>query len=165
LKVIPLTKGYFAKVDDEDYERLVNIASWCADVSHDCHVYAATVINGKKIRMHTFLMGVRGVDHENGDGLDNQRRNLRVATPTQNGGNMRLSKLNTSGRKGVSYKGKMWYASITIKGKSKGLGYYHSIDEAAAAYDEAARQHFGEDFALTNEKMRRNAFARFVANT
>ena len=97
MKLIPLTKGLFAKVDDEDFEYL-NQWKWTATFgSHNGDkVYARR--NGKKsegplwrktIRMHRQLLGVVGnatvvVDHLDSDGLNNQRSNLEATTVSEN---------------------------------------------------------------------------------
>jgi hypothetical protein len=79
------------------------------------------------------------VDHENGDGLDNLRSNIRSVTQLENGRNQRLSKCNTSGICGVQWlKAKSkWAASIRVSGKLLHLGYFHDIDLAANARMEA----------------------------
>ena len=92
------------------------------------------------------------VDHWNGDGLDNRRRNLRAATPSQNQHNRR-KRLGCSSRfKGVHWHKRhgKWAAKIRIDGRQLHLGYFPVERDAAAAYNLAANQEFGE-FALTNE--------------
>jgi hypothetical protein len=67
------------------------------------------------ILMHRLIMGAPDrltVDHIDGDGLNNTRSNLRLATDSQNGGNMRVVK-SSSGFKGVSWNGTSWVASFT----------------------------------------------------
>lgn len=95
------------------------------------------------------------VDHVNGNGLDNRRANLRVATLAQNQANCLPRKHNTSGYKGVAW-GKvvqMWRAQIGGgDGKRKHLGYFATPEEAAKTYDKALIERFGE-YALTNEAM------------
>jgi len=91
------------------------------------------------------------IDHINGDRLDNRPSNLREATPSQNGFNSRLPITNTSGFKGafqVRSNGR-WYAKIEIDGKQKYLGSHATAEDAARAYDAAARAARG-DFARTN---------------
>jgi hypothetical protein len=82
------------------------------------------------------------IDHSNTDVSDNRFRNLREATQSQNNGNANLTKKNTSGRKGVSWKksrGK-WVASI----HQKHIGIFENLDDAAKAYAKAAQEYFGE---------------------
>lgn len=90
------------------------------------------------------------VDHIDGDGLNNSRSNLRLATRHENARN-RTANLNGSGYKGVSWNKNhgAWSARIFLSGKNRHLGYFTSIAAAAAAYDIAASEAFGE-FARLN---------------
>jgi AP2 domain-containing protein len=108
----------------------------------------------KNILMHVLIMGFTGIDHENGNGLDNRRANLRPATRSQNKANTsRYSGRipGSSGFKGVYWRerDKRWHAQIRVNGRGITLGYFHDEIQAARAYDAAAREHFGE-FARTN---------------
>jgi len=89
------------------------------------------------------------VDHKDGDGLNNQRSNLRRSSALQNSQNQRLSRRNKSGFKGVFFKGPKWMASIRMNGRSTHLGMFDSAEAAALAYDAAAAAAFGE-FARLN---------------
>lgn len=86
------------------------------------------------------------IDHIDGDGRNNRITNLRLATRSQNGANRRLQVNNASGMKGVSFyrKTKKWKAQISVRGHVKSIGYFKTIEEAAAAYRAAASEHFGE---------------------
>lgn len=102
---------------------------------------------------HCQLMGTRGVDHINGNGLDNRRVNLRLATTVQNHWNMRKRLARCSSRfKGVYFDSRRmkWGAQIGVHGRHIMLGRFGSEVEAAVAYNAAAIEHFGE-FALVNE--------------
>lgn len=86
------------------------------------------------------------IDHVNGDPSDNRWKNLRLASRSQNMSNMRRSKNNTSGYKGVSFKshaGK-WAAYIKYNKKTHHLGYYDCPKQAHEAYMAAAKELFGE---------------------
>lgn len=85
------------------------------------------------------------VDHINLDRTDDRWPNLRLATQQENCANRAMPKTNKSGFKGVSWcKGSSkWYASIKINGKSRNLGTYLNIQDAAAAYAEALAATFG----------------------
>ena len=85
------------------------------------------------------------LDHENTDGTDNRFINLRPATRTQNNGNQRLSRANTTGLKGVSpLPNGRYQAQIAYQGKNHRLGHFDSPEEAHDAYCYAAVRLFGE---------------------
>lgn len=79
----------------------------------------------------------------------------RTATISENGANTGLTIKSSSGFKGVSLfkRTNTWRAYITVKGKFFSLGYYKTPEEAAYAYDKAARKHFG-NYAITNKDLR-----------
>ena len=94
------------------------------------------------------------VDHIDGDGLNNQKYNLRSATVRQNIINKGLTAQNSSGFKGVSRDGKKWRAQIDNgrNGVRSYLGRFSDPRLAAAAYDMAAIERYGE-FAKTNKML------------
>lgn len=122
---------------------------WSAHVTGRS-IYARTqlVIGGRRVApyMHVLLLGTRGVDHLNGNGLDNRRVNLRPADKSQNAGNSRAHLGSTSSFKGVCWdrRREKWLAQIRFAGRRRHLGRYGSEVEAARAYDEAALDLFGE---------------------
>ncbi len=159
MKEIPLTRGMVALVDDEDYEEM-QLYRWHAIRSRHTW-YAATSIRNEvtgkyaDVRMHHMVIPQlppgRTIDHVNGNGLDNQKRNLRSATPTQQARNASVPSNNACGFKGVYFekRRKVWHARIKVNGRSRFLGSFSSAEEAALAYDEEARAEFGE-FARPN---------------
>jgi len=94
------------------------------------------------------LESIEEVDHINRNKLDNRRENLRLANSSQNKINKDLQSNNTSGYRGIWLQcdGKKWGATLKINGKKKHLGVYPTKEEAAAAYDKAARDAQGEFF-------------------
>lgn len=151
-KLIPLTKGQFAIVDAADYEYLSQW-KWTADKKGKTF-YAMRNKNKRMLHMHVELLGIKGVDHKDGNGLNNTRSNLRAATKSQNACNAPLQTNNTSGFKGVCWhiKGAAWRACITIMKKQKHIGIFKNKKLAAMAYDKAALVHFGE-FEKTNKML------------
>ena len=98
------------------------------------------------------------IDHINRNGLDNRKNNLRVCSKSQNMMNTLIPKNNTSGYKGVSWskRDKKWMAYIKIKNKFNNLGYFNIKEQAALAYNDAAKKYHGE-FARLN-KIERSSF-------
>lgn len=154
MKTIQLTQGFVALVDDADFER-VSAHKWCANRNRHT-VYAYRKDSRRTVYMHRFVCGVIDpkvkVDHEDHNGLNCQRYNLRVATNAQNNMNQKKRSDGLSSK----FKGVCWHkrygkfqADIRLNGKSKFLGMFVSELDAALAYDAAAREHFGE-FALCN---------------
>jgi len=155
VKEIPLTQGKVALVDDEDYER-VNQHKWYARFNHG-NWYAErgqwdyAIKKVKDIKMHRLIISAPKdvqVDHINGDGLDNQRCNLRIVTQSQNQRNMkkRTKRKYTSIYKGVCFdkERRKWVVSIYIDNKCRKIGRFKNEIDAARAYDEAAKKYFGE---------------------
>jgi hypothetical protein len=145
MRQIPLTQGYVALVDDEDYERVVRLGKWHAKTKRGVNAVYACHSGSSKVSLHGFVTGWSYVDHINGDGLDNRRANLRQATHAGNMQNQRRPKNNTSGYKGVSWHratGK-WRAYIKRDGKQVHLGIFDTPEAAAHAYDDASRELHG----------------------
>lgn len=102
-KCIVLSSGDNTIVDDEWFDYL---NQWKWHRSSSGYASRNEWINGEsvKILMHRVIMNPPEsmyVDHANHDVLDNRQDNLRVCSPSQNHGNMLISKHNTSGYKGV----------------------------------------------------------------
>ena len=144
-----------ALVSDEDFLRVSQYSWWKAKTERGQHdkpcVYAATKIEKKNVYMHRLLCpNSFQVDHKDGNGLNNQRNNLRPCTATQNQGNRRgTRKGNRSGYKGVTCNKGKWVARLQKKNKTITLGRFINIEDAARAYDAAALEYFGE-FAWVN---------------
>ena len=98
------------------------------------------------------------IDHRNSDPSDNRWLNLHPATRSQNMANTRAHTDSRTSVKGVflhKETGK-WRARIRIENRSLSLGLFHTIEEAAAAYDKAALERWGE-FARLNGAVKLNA--------
>lgn len=143
-----------AVVDDEDFE-LLDEFNW------HLHPYGYAVTSFSSGRrpnrvhqkgfMHRMVMNPpegMEVDHVNHDPLDNRKLNLRIATSSQNHQNQR----SKGDFKGVWWDAsrQKWQARIKISRKTKHLGRFGTAKEAAAAYNTAAVELFGE-FALLNQ--------------
>jgi hypothetical protein len=163
MKTVPLggrkAAGRVALVDDEDYELVMRHRWYLREVSRGDRrpwgPYALTTIHqAERVTtplMHNLIMGRTRIDHRNGNGLDNQRHNLRPATNGQNMHNRRANIGHSSQYKGVHWAANCgkWVARITLDGNRRCLGYFVNEVDAALAYDAAARELFGE-FARPN---------------
>lgn len=157
MKRIPLGCGRWALVDDADYGRLSR-HSWYLHTTPTGKEYARTTLRirgvWKNLSMHRMILGLRPgelCDHQNGNGLDNKRFNLRRASHQKNSRNMK-PKFHSSRWKGVSWntRRKKWVAQIQVAlRKGLHLGYFNVERAAAVAYDEAALRYFGE-YSRTN---------------
>ncbi len=163
MKLIPLTQGKHAIVDDEDYE-WVSRFKWYlfAYIRNRNLCYAVRnglVSRGEKrgmISLHrSILVASPGevVDHINGNTLDDRRSNLRKTDKTGNNRN-RMKTPSSSRFKGASWHKptERWRSSITLKNKTIHLGMFDSEEQAALCYDAKARELFGQFAALNFPK-------------
>jgi hypothetical protein len=152
MKEIKLSKGKVAFVDDEDYERL-NQFKWYA-VKGGRTFYAQRNIKLTTrmscMLMHRMILEPKDkyhTDHKNGNGLDNRKENLRYASEAQNQWNSQKRIGNSTSRfKGVEWNKKQqkWRANIRVNRIKKYLGCFADETDAAKAYDNKAKELFGE---------------------
>jgi hypothetical protein len=157
---IPLSRGLFAYVSAEDFER-VNQFKWFARWENRTFYALRDLprLPGQRFRskekMHRFILGAKPgelVDHQDGDGLNNTRGNIRLATTGENNRNIRKPAHGlTSQYKGVSWhpKAKKYQATIRFERENYYLGLFLDPADAAWAYDRAARRLHGA-FACCN---------------
>lgn len=154
MREIPLSKGYVALVDDEDYEALSKHRWYAGPTPRSTAIYAKRhemrLGKNRSILMHREIMGLVGgpppiVDHINRNSLDNRRANLRLATPSQSKSNTKMDHRNKSGFRGV-YKmpNGTFCAKRTINLKSIHLGTFATAELASAAYEKSARAAVGD---------------------
>ena len=160
MKLIKLTQGKYALVDDADYDR-VNALRWHVKKGKCDILYARTnntTSYRRRMYMHGFILNLnvndkRCIDHRNSNGLDNQRSNLRFATNQENSRHSRKHRdAVTSIYKGVYWEDdrNIWRAYIYLNKKKIWLGRYATEIGAARAYNDKARELFG-NYAILND--------------
>lgn len=149
MKLISLTRGLFAKVDDADFDWL-NQWKWQANCISGVWYAKRGSWNPQKrnndtVMMHSLIAG-KGADHRDGDGLNNQRTNLRPANKSQNAMNSRVRKDCQSGVTGVCLDSarKKWTAQIHFRGVTHNLGRFVYFEDAVKARKRAEEKYFGE---------------------
>ena len=168
MKLIPLTQGKFSQVDDEDYE-YINKYKWY--YSKPGYASRAFRSNGKiiHIKMHREIIAAPNglmVDHKDGNGLNNQKNNIRICTSSENQKNKKASGASKYLGVGIhiskskAYRKKTndikeyisigWVAHIKVKDKYIHLGRFQDEVEAAKSYNNAAIKYHGE-FARLNK--------------
>lgn len=171
MKVIPLTRDKFAIVDDEDFERLMEHSWAWVPACNSAIGQGYAVRKGSKrrgeprtVQMHREILGVAqdvNVDHINCNGLDNRKRNLRLATTQQNAFNRAKPTVPCTSRyKGVLMRknDNRWSARIKFNDRHVELGKYLTEENAAAAYNFASRIFFGR-YRRENENVEELSFA------
>lgn len=158
MRTVKVGKDHEAFVDDEDYE-LVAGYTWCLD-QFPRLIYAVAKIKGRKVKMHRLIMqpgAGHHIDHIDCNGLNNQRGNLRICTISENAQNQRTRIVpKTSQYKGVSFDARRsapgrsgrWRAQVGHHGCLFRRSFKTEL-EAARAYDDEAKKHFGA-FARLN---------------
>lgn len=151
---VKLSQGYTALIDVEDMDR-VSQRCWSIDLRTGNQRYAKANIDGT-IYLHRYIIGEipagMVIDHISGDGLDNRRCNIRIATLAENARNMRAYGTQSK-YKGVSRSASnlnQWRAAISDGRNSRHIGIFEDEVSAAIAYNEAAIKMHGE-FALLNK--------------
>ena len=163
MKQIQLTRGYFALIDDADFDH-INQWKWHALVikrPNVTKVYAVRNEGTKKVYMHRALMDAPSgidVDHKDDNGLNNQRENLRIATRSQNNWNSKARKGSTP-YVGVTYLDPLkpsyakhakrpYQAYVQANKKKHHVGFFETAEAAAEARDRKAVELYGTFAAL-----------------
>ena len=154
MKEILLSQGKVAIVDDEDYIALSAYKWYALRSSRAKNTYYArrnvSLPGGKQtsVMMHQVITGTKNPDHRDGDGLNNQRHNLRKSNRQQNGANKRKLAKAASKFKGVSRVTGCSTWQVHVQGKYRGTRPTEIA--AAVLYNAVALELFGE-FALLNK--------------
>ena len=156
MKRIPLSQGQFALVDDEDFERLNSVRWYACWAPTSGSFYAQRNVwnretkKAKIVLMHRVIANPpKGfvVDHESHDTLDNRKSNIRTCSRSNNSSNRKGAQKNSfTGIRGVIVDNRRggFLARLTLNGKQKHLGHFHTKEDAAAAYAAANKKYFGE---------------------
>ena len=147
---VPLTRGYWALVDLEDYLRVAE-HSWCIlDLrkSRNGLIYAQSRIRWNIVYLHRFVMNATAddptIDHDNHDGLDCRKCNLIVKTDAQNKRNRRgLASHNKSGENGIFWDTgrKKWRVELGIDTRHIYVGRFSTKGDAVEAREKAKVLH------------------------
>ena len=153
MKKIPLTQGKETMVDDDVYEWAKDYKWYASKGRHTFYAIKMMCIDGqrKSVRLSHAIMGFPlnnlKVDHIDGNGLNNQRSNLRIVTNRQNLQNQlehRNGRLVGVKLQKDHFRKKPWRALIRINGKRINLGSFATQEEANAMYIQAAELQTGE---------------------
>lgn len=145
-QLVALPEGAVVFVDTEDYHRVIQ-HSWYVD----SYGYPSSNVNGKRLTLHKFVMGVivtlegHEYHHKNDDKFDNRKANLVLLDYSEHRITRPVGTNNTSGFKGVHWdkQYKNWKAQISINGKRTNLGRFKTPEEAAKVYDSYALKYYG----------------------
>ena len=118
--------------------------------------YPTTPKPRRRIKLHRLLLSATVgsiVDHSDGDGLNNSKKNIRLCSFAENSRN----KKSDSNKMFCKFKGvsnsysslNPFRSSLHLNGKRVSLGCFSTAEESAKAYNEAALKYFGE-FARLN---------------
>jgi hypothetical protein len=151
VKEISLTQGKVALVDDCDFEHLSRFRWYAFRTPYMWYARrneSALIAPRTTIWMHRAILGAQAkqiVDHLDDNGLNNTRANIRLCTKSQNGTRQRKYTIANSRFKGVTPHGNGWVAQIWRGEGVKGyIGFFHTEQEAAMAYDIEAVKRSGE---------------------
>lgn len=147
MKEIQLTRGKVALVDDGDFKWLNQWRWYAKPFKKIFYAYRNEPVTNRNRAMHREILKPETgmlTDHIDGDGLNNQRCNLRVCSFAENARNSRLSSRNKFGLKGVSKQGSKFEARICVNRNKIYLGTFQTAKLASEAYNKAALMYHGE---------------------
>lgn len=144
------SKGEQFIVDIEDYD-LIKDYTWY----YDCEGYVRGINSDRKDvlihRLVTHCPDNMEVDHINGTEslCDNRKENLRICAHIENSRNKKKRKDSKNKYKGVYKRGNRYIATIGFHNKRIHIGSFINEEDAKEAYNQKAKELFGE-FACLN---------------
>ena len=114
--------------------------------------YGQFRLGAKKVRAHRLayemvvgsIPGEMFIDHMCHNKSCVNPNHLRLSTPAENTRNQKLSRNNKSGLKGAFKCRGKWRAQIKVNNIITYLGYFNTLEDAHAAYCDAAKRLHGE---------------------
>jgi len=135
---------FMVAVDPEDYERVMAAGPWRMQPHRKtCYAFRSIYSSSGRLTsqyLHNFILSTNGIDHIDGNGLNNRKANLRLATNVENNQNrIGLYNTNKSGFRGVSFckRDGKWQAKIGLNGRNHHIGYFATAVEAGIAASKA----------------------------
>ena len=135
-------------LDGKDTQAMVSPSDFTAVTSHHWILkngYAVTRRSNRYVSMHRLVMGPpppgQSIDHVDRNRLNNTRENLRFATAVSQARNRGSSRRKHQDLAGVVGVQRTKSGAFAARFRRKHLGTFATVEEAAHAYDEAARQY------------------------
>lgn len=140
------SKLYTSKLDLVDWQKFINQNVSLRQVGNYISMVTREKPDNATIIFARLLVGYIGldiVDHINGDSLDHRKSNLRICSRAANCQNIIAPSRGISGKRGVTYYayGNKWRAYANLRTGKKYLGYYDTVDEAAAVAEAYRQEH------------------------
>lgn len=146
MKLLPLTRGFVAKVDDDIFEALLKFGRrWQAAKRRNTWYASAS----GQVYLHRWVMNLskgdpRWIDHDDGDGLNNQRSNLLLTSPRDNGlHRVNAGPTSATGYRGVSSSSVQHFRAYVVgeDGRQKSIGVWPTSLLAASGRDYYVLEH------------------------
>jgi len=140
MKLLPLSGGKFSKINDDMFDQLIKF-SWTS-YKHGNNYYAQTTINKHTVQLHRMIICPPSnfvIDHIDGDGLNNQRENLRAVSHRVNLQNQQKHRNGKPvGITVTKNRKKKFRAKIKVSKQEISLGTYENIEDAIYVYNLAS---------------------------